>query len=61
MRATGTEESYHSEFMKSIDVAISFLDKYFDSQDLDTYASLTKMLLSGNVDPEIVKIYPERK
>ena len=47
------------QFYSAIDVALACLNDYFDSSDLNEYNKLCKMLISGILDRDAVKDYPE--
>ena len=48
-----------SNFYLAIDVALVCLNDYFDSSDLKEYNKLSKMLISGILDRNAIKDYPE--
>ena len=47
------------QFYSAIDVALACLNDYFDSLDLYEYNKLSNMLISGILDRDTIKDYPE--
>ena len=56
---SNAEDYYRVQFYSAIDVALACLNDYFDSSDLKDYNKLSKTLISGILDRDAVKDYPE--
>ena len=54
-----TEQIYRTEYFKVIDSAITNMDDYFTSTDLEEQGRLASMLLSGEYHQDLVDKYPE--
>ena len=56
---SNAEDYYRVQFYSAIDVVLASLNDYFDSSDLNKYSKLSKMLISGILDRDAIKDYPE--
>lgn len=52
-------DHFRKQFLAAIDKALTAIDKYFSSPDLQEYKLLSEVLLSGKFNEDVVSKYPE--
>ena len=53
------EEEYRAQLYAAIDVAMTCVDEYFDFPDITEYQELSKMLVTGVFNKDLVNNYPK--